>query len=234
MSITWMGAVWDQAKDVKGTSLLVLLCVADHANEEGLCFPSVERIARRCRIGTRATYATLAKLEERGWLSRESRPGHSTLYRVHVPTGVHDGAPCTDVPKGVHDGAPITVRTTNKEPDVVEEEVSTGRVHEPAQPPPPEIPVTESTFPKFARAALKDHTTQEKNDWISAWETVDSIAKAWEPTMHLTKYLADRKRNERRPVAEEWVKWFVQDEHQAQAEAAAPAEDERDSRPWYE
>jgi hypothetical protein len=99
---------------------------------------------------------------------------------------------------------------------------------------PPPVSTVEHPFPTFAKAALADHTTAEKNDWIAAWETVDSIAKAWEPTMHLTKYLADRKRNQRRPIAEEWVKWFVQDEHQAQADAAASVEDERDSRPWYE
>jgi hypothetical protein len=100
--------------------------------------------------------------------------------------------------------------------------------------PPTEVSTVEHPFPTFAKAALADHTTAEKNDWIAAWETVDSIAKAWEPTMHLTKYLADRKRNQKRPVAEEWVKWFVQDEHAAQASAIALAEDERDSRPWYE
>jgi hypothetical protein len=240
MSMDWTNRMWDEATDVKGTTLLVLLCLADHANGDGLAFPSVPRIAKRCRVEERAVYRALEKMELIGLVSRTHREGRSTMYRLHRPltsqaplspeTPLSPGTPTPDSgdSEPMSPETPITKdRTTNNDVGVVPE-VSTE------DPPTPEVSTVEHPFPTFAKAALADHTTAEKNDWIAAWETVDSIAKAWEPTMHLTKYLADRKRNQKRPVAEEWVKWFVQDEHQAQADAAASVEDERDSRPWYE
>jgi DNA-binding MarR family transcriptional regulator len=237
-----MTRVWDEAMDVEGTSLLVLLALADYAGtDEGAAFPSVETLCRRTRRKERTVQDALSELEEKGWLRREPRPGRSTIYHLQTPaahrTPAESAPPQPTAVEGcgppqleVRSTAPITIT----EPSSNEVGVSEVSTEETSPPTPTEVSTVEHPFPTFAKAALADHTTAEKNDWIAAWETVDSIAKAWEPTMHLTKYLADRKRNQKRPVAEEWVKWFVQDEHQAQADAAASVEDERDSRPWYE
>ncbi|GIV57754.1 MAG: hypothetical protein KatS3mg042_0667 [Rhodothermaceae bacterium] len=83
MSIRIMTAVWDSQIQERG-KLLVLLCLADHANDEGICHPSVRRLARRTRLTERHVYNLLSELESEGIVSRISRPGTSTLYRIHV------------------------------------------------------------------------------------------------------------------------------------------------------
>ena len=52
MSIAWMNYVWEHS-DQKGTSLLLLLAIADHANDDGICWPSVARLAHKARTTKR-------------------------------------------------------------------------------------------------------------------------------------------------------------------------------------
>ena len=43
-----MAAVWERSKH-QGGALLVLLGIADHANDQGVAYPSIERLARKIR-----------------------------------------------------------------------------------------------------------------------------------------------------------------------------------------
>jgi len=49
MSIKVMSAVWDYSR-ASGTPLLVLLKLADWANDDGECWPSISTIAQKCRL----------------------------------------------------------------------------------------------------------------------------------------------------------------------------------------
>jgi hypothetical protein len=49
MSIKVMTAVWDYSR-ASGTPLLVLLKLADWANDDGECWPSISTIAQKCRL----------------------------------------------------------------------------------------------------------------------------------------------------------------------------------------
>jgi hypothetical protein len=49
MSIEVMSRVWKHSK-ASGTPLLVLLCLADWADDEGECWPSISSVAKKCRL----------------------------------------------------------------------------------------------------------------------------------------------------------------------------------------
>ena len=78
MSIRVSQIVWDHAPYDAG-SLLVLLALAEWADDSGLCWPHVESIARRARLGVRQTHNVLRQLKRDGVLltERGGRPRHS-------------------------------------------------------------------------------------------------------------------------------------------------------------
>jgi hypothetical protein len=63
---------------------LVLLALAEHADEAGVCWPSLSRLAARAEVDRRTVTRCLAALEARGLLQRvRSRP-QRTLYSLAV------------------------------------------------------------------------------------------------------------------------------------------------------
>lgn len=85
MSVYISADVWRHSK-AKGAALLVLLSLADQANDDGQCWPKVEQIAERCRISRASVHRhldQLRELEELKWENRsaESRPN---LYTITV------------------------------------------------------------------------------------------------------------------------------------------------------
>ena len=53
--------------------LAVFLCLALHINEEGLCWPSVELIAKETGYGKDTVFAALKSLEKMGFIARKKR-----------------------------------------------------------------------------------------------------------------------------------------------------------------
>lgn len=84
MSIKLMSAIWDSDLPVRDATLLVFLSIADHANDAGVCWPSVERIAKRCRITPRHCQRIIKGLEDDGYLEVDRNAGRSNtnVYRV--------------------------------------------------------------------------------------------------------------------------------------------------------
>lgn len=83
MSIKVMTAVWAKSKQ-KGSALLLLLAIADHADETGKAYPSVDTLAGKIRMTPRNTQFLLRKLEESGELNIEPNAGRHgcNLYRI--------------------------------------------------------------------------------------------------------------------------------------------------------
>lgn len=87
MSIRVMTRVWDEGPDQQG-ELLVLLALADFANDEGVAWPSMETIASRARMEVRSTRRVIRRLEEKGWLTvkegggRGRGQGRASVYRI--------------------------------------------------------------------------------------------------------------------------------------------------------
>lgn len=69
--------VWDEAP-YEGSRLLVLLAIADFADDDGVCFPGVTRLAKKARLTPRALQKHLAILEQDGWLKRQLNKGVET------------------------------------------------------------------------------------------------------------------------------------------------------------
>ena len=84
-----MSRVWDETR-FKGTELLVLLCLADHANDDGQCWPSYARLAKRARCSRRQAMRCVDRLLKEGWITRLKRPigfeRHDTnVFTLHLP-----------------------------------------------------------------------------------------------------------------------------------------------------
>src|SRR5690606_13330261 len=79
-----MNEVWKNAP-FEGAVLLILLSLADQANDSGECWPSMAYTASRARCSTRYARQVVKDLERDGWLERTLRPGQPTLYKVLTP-----------------------------------------------------------------------------------------------------------------------------------------------------
>lgn len=106
------------------TPKAVLISLADNANDQGECFPSIARICERTCLSERAVQEAIGWLERRGALSRSMQAGRSTVYTLRPagyqtpasgapPQQAHPRAKCTTPPQQAHPtpaaGAPITV-----------------------------------------------------------------------------------------------------------------------------
>jgi hypothetical protein len=82
MSIKWMVWVWENSP-FKQAQLLIHLKLADFANDNGVCWPSVETIAKAARCTPRHVQDTLSTMEEMKLLKKTYRRGRATLYGLY-------------------------------------------------------------------------------------------------------------------------------------------------------
>jgi DNA-binding Lrp family transcriptional regulator len=86
MSIGIMKAVFDNQKDItEATDVLILVCMADWCNDEGVCWPKVKTIAQKTRLSERTIYRRFNHFEKLGWIKREGGTGDSNRYKLTVP-----------------------------------------------------------------------------------------------------------------------------------------------------
>lgn len=86
-----MTIVWERT-DLNATQKLVLLALADWANDEGLCWPSIGRLAAKSSLTTRSVQKSIRSLEEIGFIKREEVVGKGNRYWISLP--VNDVHPC--------------------------------------------------------------------------------------------------------------------------------------------
>lgn len=90
MSTKLTGYVWDgcAASGMKLSSVAIMARLADFSSDEGVCWPSIETIARQLGAGPSTIRTAIAKLEKDGWLTRtQRRNGNrnaSNVYRLNV------------------------------------------------------------------------------------------------------------------------------------------------------
>ena len=80
MSIKVMSHVWEHSQS-KGTELLLLLAIADHAADDGYCWPNLETLAGKIRMATRTVRRCVKELEACGELY-VMRSNHNNRYVV--------------------------------------------------------------------------------------------------------------------------------------------------------
>lgn len=75
----------------KGSELLLLLAIADFADEQGTAFPAISTLAEKCRIQPRRVRYILRTLERSGELSIKQNKGpppkFPNLYKITLPDG---------------------------------------------------------------------------------------------------------------------------------------------------
>lgn len=82
MSVAWTVRVWRDA-DASGPTLLVLLALADNADEAtGISWPSIAYLCTKTRMDERRVQRCLQRLKRDGLVRIESRPGHSNRYHL--------------------------------------------------------------------------------------------------------------------------------------------------------
>ena len=105
---------WAWAIRLSPAPKLVLMALADEANDGGFCFPSVAHLAQKCSIGERTVQRILRQLTQDGLVGveqrfRKDRARTSNGYRLgvadppsnwHRPGGPGDVGPVTPAPGG--------------------------------------------------------------------------------------------------------------------------------------
>ena len=122
MSVRTSARVWQDSQH-GGTELLMLLAIADFADDEGNAYPAVATLAKKCRTGSRNAQYVLKNLEDSGELRlfRGKGPRGTNRYRITVH-GVQPTAPlqptapggCNTVREGVQPIAPKPSLTINE------------------------------------------------------------------------------------------------------------------------
>ena len=103
MSIKLMTAVWDR-QDLSSMQKLVLLSLADWANDEGLCWPSINRLAIKTSMAGRSVQRIIRDLESMGFVKRDEVLGKGNKYWILIPlTECH---PCPSVTPPLTDSHP--------------------------------------------------------------------------------------------------------------------------------
>lgn len=112
-----MCQVWDEPLQTH-TQKLVLLALADNANDDGVCWPSMRTIARKCDLSEQAVRNQVAALQDLQLISVEVGGGRkSNTYRLSFkaekkptnlpPNGVEGSTGLRSPPNGV-EGHPPT------------------------------------------------------------------------------------------------------------------------------
>ena len=172
MSVRVMSRVWEAGPSDSG-ACFVLLALADHADDEGRCWPSLETLARRVRMTDRGVRAILRRLEAEGWIEVQigAGPRGCNLYRV--VTDPEARSPRNDVPPGssfrrTRNDVPCTPEPRSPEPSLNHQEPSEelpcgssrARAHRRRR---PELPLPEEWAPSDRnRADARDRNLSDE------------------------------------------------------------------------
>lgn len=85
MSVRCLSRVWEHSRH-SGTALLMMLAIADFADDDGRAYPSIATLAKKCRMSPRNVNLILAELRKSGELTvrQNEGPNATNLYVVRV------------------------------------------------------------------------------------------------------------------------------------------------------
>ena len=122
---------------------LVLLKLADNANDDGVCFPSYQYIADKCEMSKRSAISHIDDLIKMGFVTKKARKNKdgssANLYLLHLEQGGEKSAPGGEnislgseksAPGGSEKSAPITSHSFNLSINrVSDDEISANAEH---------------------------------------------------------------------------------------------------------
>ena len=125
-----MSKLWENGPQNK-TQLLILLALADFANDEGRCWPSMATIAKKARITDRGARKAVRQLEADGWLEVRTGSGRHrcNVYTVNTEPKSGNAKPRTEFPQEPEDQkqgteAPKTLNPSSAKPSKTSKETS--------------------------------------------------------------------------------------------------------------
>lgn len=88
-SMSLEAMTWAFKQPLSGHAKVILLAIADHANDEGECWPSLARIAKKASVSERTAQRYMLELADQGYLSTAGRnaPDGRTMtkkYFLHM------------------------------------------------------------------------------------------------------------------------------------------------------
>ena len=84
MSIRLMTRVWDLELG-SHTEKLVLLALADNANDDGVCWPSIGTLAEKCNLTGQGVRDQIHKFQALGLIEIQPRSLSSNIYLLKIP-----------------------------------------------------------------------------------------------------------------------------------------------------
>lgn len=115
MSVRTMARVWAESRH-GGTDLLMMLAIADFADDDGNAYPSVPTLAEKCRTTSRHANRILSGLRASGELEIRVNEGPRGTNRYRVCVGMTAASPLTPTSPRRTSPAPLT--PTSSPPDV--------------------------------------------------------------------------------------------------------------------
>lgn len=157
MSVRTMTKVW--ALDLPDSEKIVLLALADCANDEGHCWPSVRSLMVKCSKSERTIQGCIKRLVDAGHLTRREVLGKGCNYTVHPrsdDTPAENAPPqrTTQTPAAAADKPSVTV---NSEAKASSQRVIEAWNEMAKKAKLPEVRVLDASRRQSLRLRLKDH-----------------------------------------------------------------------------
>lgn len=156
-ALTWSFNVPLRGLALKG----VLNALADHADPQGRCWPSIDRLARYAGCDAKTARKALRDLESLGALKRQTRPGRSDLFELQFtwqPEAEDEAGPLPEL-AGVPEVAPPPELAGPPLPELVGDPSQSWYPNrqEPSFEPPVESAAADEAFDLYVSAAKQHH-----------------------------------------------------------------------------
>lgn len=173
MSIEMLNAVFLLEME-SPTDKSVLLALANHADPDGYCWPSIKRLCLYTALSERTVQNALRRLECAGLVSTTERVGTSTMYQLHPRSR------CTPPPQEVHPtpaAAAPEPSYNHQEPTALSK--TSRRAHrlpDSWQPEPHDLDWAVQAYPNVE---VKDETDRFRDYWIGNGKAMVDWRATW-------------------------------------------------------
>lgn len=183
MSIKLMDKVWE-LQSLSQPRKMLLLSIADHASDEGVAWPAVKTLMRKCSLKSESgTRRAINELVELGWLTKQERPRKvrkgkhqqdTNLYQINLvklyeEAAIHEPVPRAPSKSSSHE----PVRGDGSPHDGSQHEGSCGVKKGDYEP----VPRTPDPSVKTDPSEVKDLSSQNSDESSDAQSKSDFLSK---------------------------------------------------------
>lgn len=195
MSIRLMNLAWQAP--LTATQKLVLLAMADWSNDEGICWPSIAKLASKTSLSERGLRKVIRSLEELGLVDTEEKPGRGNLYHLTLDPGTTFPPPRHEVPPTPE---PRSSNTFNDTPKTLPS--LSGGSRKRMLPPDwvageEEISWALTKFPALTRSEIENETDRFRDYWIAEGKLKADWRATWRNWIRRSVEFAAAKRGQK-------------------------------------